>query len=321
LKSTPPNGSADTSGLRISVLIPTWNGARTLPALLDAIEAQTRRPDEIVAIDSGSTDGTDRLLAARGARLVSLGAASFNHGTTRNAGVESCGGDLIVLIVQDAVPADANWLAELTRPFGEDARIAGTFARQVPLAHASGVARRNLEGWVAARAEPRTVGPLQADEFRALRPIERLDLCAFDNVCSCIRRDVWQRHRFNRVPIAEDLEWARDVLLDGWKLAYTPAACVRHSHDRSVVYEWRRTYLAHRRLMELFALSTIPSLGGLLTAIATTTVLHARVWSRQPSTLRELGRALALGVAWPLGQYLGARDARRGAPERTFSGV
>jgi rhamnosyltransferase len=306
---------------RISILIPTWNGAHELPALLDAIEQQTRRPDEIVAVDSGSTDGTVQLLERRGVRVHQIRGGEFNHGETRNLGVTSTSGNLIVLAVQDAVPLDARWLEALTRPLDEDPRVAGTFARQVPLEHAGAMARWQLQHWVAARSEPRVVGPFEREAFESLSAMARLDACAFDNVCSCIRRTAWECHRFARVPIAEDLEWSRDVLLDGWKIAYTPAACVRHSHDRTTAYEWRRTYLVHRRLMELFGLATIPSIGQLISSVGRTAITHARICVRERAPLREVRRAVALAVAWPAGQYFGARAARRGAPPRTFAGV
>ncbi len=254
-------------------------------------------------------------------RVFSIPAADFNHGTARNTGIERSTGELVVLTVQDAVPSDERWLDALTRPFDHDGRVAGAFARQVPATNASALARWNLEQWVAARTEPRIVGPFDAASFAALGPRARLDACAFDNVSSCVRRAAWERHPFKRVPIAEDLEWARDVLLDGWTIAYTPEACVEHSHDRSVLYEWRRTCLVHRRLMELFGLSTIPSAAHLVRSIAFTAARHARLCRRDRTTLRDIRRGLALAVAWPAGQYLGARDARRGAPQRTFTGV
>jgi rhamnosyltransferase len=306
---------------RISILIPTWNGADHLPALLDAIDQQSTRPDEIVAVDSGSTDGTVKLLESRRVRVHQIPAGEFNHGETRNVGVTLTSGDLVVLIVQDAVPIGSGWLEALVRPLDEDCGVAGTFARQVPLEDAGAVTRWNLQHWVAASTAPRVVGPFARETFDTLSAMARLDACAFDNVCSCIRRTAWERHRFARVPIAEDLEWSRDVLLDGWKIAYAPAACVRHSHDRSAAYEWRRTYLVHRRLMELFGLAAIPSFGGLLASVGQTMMTHARICVRERSRWKEVRRALALAVAWPAGQYLGARDARRGAPPRTFAGV
>jgi hypothetical protein len=69
----------------------------------------------------------------------------------------------------------------------------------------------------------------------------RLVRCAFDNVCSCIRRTAWTEHPFRAAPIAEDLQWAHDVLLAGYSLAFVPDAVVLHSHDRSPIYEFKRT--------------------------------------------------------------------------------
>ena len=283
----------------ISIVLPNRNGGATLPALLDAIARQrVDLPVELVAVDSGSTDGSDALLRKRANVFASIPAASFNHGLTRNLGIERSRGDLIVLTVDDALPQSDDWLARLVAPLRADDRIAGTFARQIPRPDASAVARRHLSRWVAASATPRTV-TMTADEFAAMTPYERLDRCAFDDVCSCIRRTVWSAHPFPKIAIAEDLAWAKAVLLAGYKLAYVPDAVVSHSHDKSIRYEFDRTRMLHAELRRLFGLRTIPSLPDLARATASTIAEHARV---QPSL-----RALALAVAWPLGQYLGAR--------------
>jgi GT2 family glycosyltransferase len=138
--------------------------------------------------------------------------------------------------------------------------------------------------------------------------MERLRRCTFDNVCSCIRRSVWIDFPFKATPIAEDLEWARDVLLAGHRLAYVPAATVIHSHDRSARYEFTRTYLLHRRLFELFEVRTIPTLAALARAIASSLALHLRCARAD----RSYFRPIALAFAWPIGQYLGALSAVRG---------
>src|SRR5262249_45025827 len=125
-----------------------------------------------------------------------------------------------------------------------------------------------------------------------------------DNVCACIRRSVWRAHPFQSTPIAEDLEWARDVLLSGGRLAYVPEATVVHSHDRSARYEFLRTYVLHRRLYQLFGLRLIPTLPALVRAVGSTLAVHIRC--------DRSGRSVGLALAWPVGQYLGALSAARG---------
>jgi hypothetical protein len=132
-------------------------------------------------------------------------------------------GEFAVLIVQDAAPANGRWLGELVRPLLNDDRLAGTYARQKPWPDASRLTMHYLEKWAAATAEPRTVGPLRPSEFDAMSPADRHFTCAFDNVCACVRMAVWREHPFKPTPIAEDLQWAKEVLTSGYRLAYVPS--------------------------------------------------------------------------------------------------
>jgi len=307
----------------VSIVIPTFNAGPVLEKVLCAIESQDCDfPCEIVAIDSGSSDGTLERLGRHGASVLKTGADGFNHGETRNAALSHIRGEFAVLLVQDAVPVSRSWLTALVAPLLNDAMVAGSFARQLPAPFASSLTAYYLAQWVAATDQPRTVGPLTHAEFERMSPARRHATCAFDNVCSCIRASVWRERPFRKTPIAEDLEWARDVLLAGHRIAYAPAAVVHHSHERSVRYELQRTYLVHQRLQELFGLSTIPTAASLIRAVVTTLPINARVGSRQPTgRARAVLRGAALGMAMPLAQYLGARSAREGRELLRTSGI
>jgi rhamnosyltransferase len=298
----------------VSIVVPTRNGGETLAATLAAIGRQrTDFAHEIVAIDSGSRDDTLRLLKRAAAHVIHIPPAAFNHGLTRNLGVQRSRGELAVFLVQDALPASDDWLARLVAPLRADPQVAGAFCRQQPRPGASLLTRRYLDDWVATSASPRSVS-LSADELDRLDPRARLQACAFDNVCSCIRRSVWERIPFPGTPIGEDIEWARSVLLAGYRLQYVPDAVVIHSHDRSAPYEFARTYTLHRRLHDLFDLRTIPTAPLLARAIVSSARLHLaceRQAAREGGGRAGLVRALALAVAWPLGQYLGGLSAAK----------
>ena len=138
----------------LSIVIPTKNGAATLPALLDSLERQqVGLATELIVVDSGSTDGTVELVRNRVDRFITIPLGEFDHGLTRNQGIEASRGELVALFVQDAVPASERLLHELTAPLLSDERVAGTFARQVPRPDAHAIARacRNLAVTTAAR--------------------------------------------------------------------------------------------------------------------------------------------------------------------------
>jgi rhamnosyltransferase len=319
----------------VSVLLLTRNGRATLPRVLASIRSQSAPFQvEIVAVDSGSDDGTRELLAGGADRLVEVEPDRFNHGMTRNLGVEACRGELVVLLVQDAEPASTEWLARLAAPLAsEDAvpgapgrrSLAGTYGRQIPRADASGVVRAYLDRYAACSPVPRRQTVAGREAYDGLPPAARLDVCTFDNVCSCISREVWKRHPFRPAAIAEDLAWAREVLLEGYDLAYVPDAAVVHSHDRPASYELRRTYLVHQQLRRLFGLATVPTRMRLARSIAVSMSAHARWTLGGPGSaahrLSAMPRALALAVAMPLGQYLGARSADAGRELLRVRGV
>ena len=175
---------------KYSVVIPTHNGAATLPALLDALRTQrTTGTLEIIAVDSGSTDGTIELLQPRVDSLIRISPQEFDHGLTRNLGVARARGELVFLLVQDALPVGHLFLESLAQPLVADARVAGTFARQQPRPEASAITRHYLDNWIASRAEARTSALVDGQaQMDAMTPMARLLFCAFDNVASCIRR-------------------------------------------------------------------------------------------------------------------------------------
>ena len=313
------------TGPLVSIVLPTRNGAATLPATLEAIAQQhTDFPVEIVAVDSGSTDGTLEILEGVAREVVRIPTGTFNHGLSRNLAIEHARGELIVLLVQDALPTSNDWLARLTAPLRANQDVAGAFCRQQPRPAATALTRRYLEAWVAASPIPRSVTLTADGPLEQLDPLARLEMCAFDNVCSCIRRSVWARIPFADTPIGEDLEWARAVLLAGYRLDYVADAVVLHSHDRPAAYELARTYVLHRRLFSMFGVRTIPTMTGLARAIVSSIRLHVaceRDAGRSGGVRAGLARALALAVAWPLGQYLGGLSAARGWKPIRIKGV
>jgi rhamnosyltransferase len=300
--------------MRRSVVIPTLNGLRWLPELFSRLRAQdVDEPVEVVAVDSGSTDGTLEFLRANADVVCTVTPAEFNHGETRNLGVAASHGELVVLLVQDALPASVYWLRRLTEPFA-DPLVAGTWARQRPAPGSSALTRRALERYAGASSSPRSVRVPSPMALDAASPLEQLSLCTFDNVCSCLRREVWAHHPFQRVPIAEDLAWAREVLQYGFTLVFTPGAEVMHSHERGARYEFLRTVETHRQLRRLFRVQTVPTAAVAARAVASSLVEHLR-WlrdERRTALAEELPRALALALAWPLGQYVGARAEDEG---------
>ena len=218
-------GPAHVSAPRVSIVLPTRNGAATLPAAARRDLAPARRlPVRDHRRRFGSTDGTADLLRGRVDRLIGISDDAFDHGLTRNLGIEQARGELVVLLVQDALPASDSWLAALTAPLLADERVAGAFARQLPRPDASAVTRYYLERSAASSAVARTSpSPTAPSSTRSIR--WRSSSAARSTTSARASGDrSGAEHPFRPTPIAEDIEWAREVLLAGYRLAYVPEA-------------------------------------------------------------------------------------------------
>ena len=92
----------------ISVVVPAYNAARTLPATVASIEAQTVQPLEIIVVDDGSNDATVDVADGLGARnLTVVSQANAGHAAARNTGVAAARGRYVAF-----VDADDLWLPD-----------------------------------------------------------------------------------------------------------------------------------------------------------------------------------------------------------------
>jgi glycosyltransferase involved in cell wall biosynthesis len=103
--------------LDITLVIPVRDEQRSLPRLLEAIAAQTRPPDAVIFVDSGSRDDTEALLARAcsdhaGWRVIEL--PQGTPGSARNAGIGAAATSWVALTDAGAYP-DRHWLERLAR--------------------------------------------------------------------------------------------------------------------------------------------------------------------------------------------------------------
>lgn len=217
----------------VTVAYVTKNGAPWLDDTLRAVRAQ-RGPfalAEILAVDSGSTDGTLEILARHGVSTRRIAPHEFGHGRTRNLAARDATGDIVVFLTQDATPADDDWLAPLVAALTGDPLLAGVWSRHAPRPDCHPMEWRTLaefplfEG-LGAQSPPRVSAARGNPEYAA-HP-ERFYW--FSNNSAAFRRDILLRRPFPEVEFAEDQAWARGVLEAGFRTALVPASLILHSH-------------------------------------------------------------------------------------------
>lgn len=91
---------------RVSVLLPVFNARPFLDECLRSLTQQTHDDFEVVAVDDGSTDGSREILESWSeldARIRVLRRPHLGHLAALNAGLETCGGELIARMDADDV--------------------------------------------------------------------------------------------------------------------------------------------------------------------------------------------------------------------------
>ena len=219
----------------LSIVILTKNGGELFKDVLAGLFAcDGILETELLIIDSGSSDNTlEYVTNYPQVRIHRIQPSEFGHGKTRNLGARMTTRPIIVYLVQDATPATPDFLERLATPLIQEG-FAGVFGRQLPRPWTNKIERVFLN-----RTYP------DAREVRALSDNQRLGIRSFffSNVCSAIRRDVWESVPFDEsVIMSEDQLWAKQVVLAGERILYEPRAMVFHSHNYKLKEVFKRNF-------------------------------------------------------------------------------
>ncbi|HZQ42561.1 MAG TPA: glycosyltransferase family 2 protein [Acidobacteriaceae bacterium] len=214
----------------VHVVVPTLNAARDWPAFAPPLLASLP-PEQVLIIDSSSTDQTPTLARNAGFHLHSIERSEFNHGATRQLAAELLPqADILIYMTQDAILTSPASIANLLRPFA-DLSVAAAYGRQLP-----GV------GAGAIEAHARRFNYPEQSEVRSLASRERLGFKTIfiSNSFAAYRRSAlmavggFPPH----VIFGEDTVTAAHLLMAGSKIAYVADASVRHSHP----YTWSQEF-------------------------------------------------------------------------------
>lgn len=224
----------------IDILIPACKPASGFEVLIKRLEEQTIKPANIRIINTRKEwweqrIDTDSFLTAHPTvKLEHIEPAEFDHGATRNRGMEESQAEYVVCMTQDAIPLDAHLLEELVKPFS-DSRVAVSYARQLPAADASPI-----------EVFTRSFNYPAQDRVKGKEDIPELGIKTYmcSNVCAMYRKDIYEsqggfiRHTiFN-----EDMIYAAGVIQAGYRIAYVAGAGVVHSHNYSGIQQFHRNF-------------------------------------------------------------------------------
>ncbi len=213
--------------LQASVVIPVYNGGRTLGRCLAAVIAQTipRSQYEIIVVDDGSLDNTLEVASRFPVRVLAQPHAG--PARARNLGVAEAKGEIVLFTDADTEPSP-NWIETMLAPFAHR-EIAG----------AKGTYRTRQRSWTA-----RFVQIEYEEKYARMARARSIDVV--DTYSAAYRREVARVDGgFDEAlpsTCAEDVELSFRLVKRGYRLVFNPAAIVYHQHAATLAAYLRRKF-------------------------------------------------------------------------------
>jgi glycosyltransferase involved in cell wall biosynthesis len=232
--------------MKISAIVPIYNGEQDIPPLIECLEAQTYPKDavEYLLVDNNSSDRTLQLLQKAAAKttieLIPLTESKIQSSyAARNLGIRQAKGEILAFTDADCRP-QPDWLTELIEPFAnpEIGLVAGEII---------GLTGATILEKYAERTE------VLAAKFSLAHPF-----CPYGQTANlAIRKEIFAKVGLFRPHLTTggdaDICW-RILRETGWKIEYAPKAIIAHRHRDNLAdfrSQWYRYGQSNRYLHEL----------------------------------------------------------------------
>lgn len=212
------------AAMRLSIVIRTFNSAKTIGVLLDHLGLQ--KEAEVIIIDSGSSDQTSEIVSNFASKILRpLG--PFHYSKALNIGFSHSLGEWVLVISSHCIPTRAGFVKNI-------------------LSFTQSAAQNCVVGYgmlnVVSPKSPHEVitGNRQTFECGKFFP--------GGNGLAVYRRSAWEAHPFAEdIDTAEDLEWFLWAMRQGYTAQFIQGATAIYLNQGTLVHMFRKGWLEVRR--------------------------------------------------------------------------
>ncbi|NLZ81423.1 MAG: glycosyltransferase family 2 protein [Clostridiales bacterium] len=219
----------------VDVIIPVYKPDHKLKELLISLQNQEYPVHKIIIMNTDKRYWVDSEYARINNLTVRhIEKKNFDHGGTRRQAAALSSADFMVLMTQDAIPADERLILELMKPFS-DPFVSVSYARQLPYKKSNAIEKFT-----------RNYNYPDVDIMKTKVDIDRMGIKAFfsSDVCAAYRKsDYLDLGGFIAKAIFnEDMIFAAKAILSGKAVFYASKAQVYHSHNYDSIELFQRNF-------------------------------------------------------------------------------
>lgn len=224
----------------VDVIIPVYKPDKKFSRQLQMLKKQTYPIEQIIVMNTDRSYWNDNgYKGILELKVYHVEKEDYDHGKTRNEGASHSRADIMIFMTDDAVPADKELVEQLVKAFDCQGRtgevVAAAYGRQIPAKDC-----RLIEKMSRAFNYP------EKSRVKTKQDLEELGIKTYfaSNVCCAYRKDIFVRQGgfTGHTIFNEDMIYAAGAIRAGYGVAYEPRAMVVHSHNLSLVQQFRRNF-------------------------------------------------------------------------------
>lgn len=238
----------------IDVIIPTYKPDDKLKEIVYMLGKQTVKPNKIIIINTEEqyfkqyAEFFEKEALQIKSEIHHISLEEFDHGKTRNDGAKYSNADIVMFMTQDAVPTDDKLVEEIIKPIEEN-KASASYARQMAHANSS-----------LAEQFTRSFNYPEEGKIKSKDDIKELGIKTFfcSDVCAAYDKKIFDKLNgfVNQTIFNEDMIYARKLIDNGYKVAYSSNARVIHTHEYTCMQQFRRNFdnaVSHRMFEDVFS--------------------------------------------------------------------
>ncbi|MBR5596933.1 MAG: glycosyltransferase family 2 protein [Lachnospiraceae bacterium] len=225
---------------KIDVIIPIYKPNKDFIDVIEKLQNQTVKPNKIILMNTEEEfarkflEASQILIKYDNVEIYHVSETEFDHGKTRDMGVQYSNAPYFLCMTQDAIPADEFLIEELLKVLEQEG-ISSVYGQQL--------ARKNahlLENFTRKFNYP------NESRIKSKEDLQELGIKTYfcSNVCAAYKRDIYDSMGgfIKKTIFNEDMIYAAAVIHAGYKIGYVAKAQVIHSHYYTGKQQFHRNF-------------------------------------------------------------------------------